>query len=141
MARTAYEKTVWVDKSTPVNAANLNKIEDALSQVDSEVISLDGRVAGLEALGGSGEGATELVALREQVESLQEAVTGKADGDHTHTEFATYDAYEARIKALEESGLADALQSITDRLTALEEAMTTHTHETLAGETNAASIE
>lgn len=139
MSRTAYEKTTWVDKTTPVNAANLNKIENALKQVDTEALDLATRVGGLEATSGSGSGAEDLVTLKADVTKLKEDVLTKAAANHTHTEFSTYDAYEARIKAIEDLGLVAALKAITDRLDALELAMTTHTHEVLAGESNAAT--
>lgn len=38
----AYEKTHWVNEETPLNAENLNKIEDGIEavQVDARVITL-----------------------------------------------------------------------------------------------------
>ena len=141
MPREAYTKTTWVDKSTPVNALNLNKIENAIKQVDSETLDLITRVEGLEATSGSGSGAEDLVKLKEDVAKLKEDVTAKAASDHTHSEFTTYNEHENRIKAIENLNLATALQNITDRLTALESAMQNHTHETLAGTTSAGTTE
>lgn len=141
MSRTAYEKTIWVDKTTPVNAANLNKIENALKQVDTEALDLATRVEGLEATSGSGSGAEDLATLKTDVANLKEDILTKAASDHTHTEFTAYDGYEARIKAVEDLGLVAALKAITDRLDALELAMETHTHETVAGTTSAGNTE
>lgn len=43
-----YIKTEWVNNSTPVNADNLNKIEDCLESLVNAINDLSDRVAALE---------------------------------------------------------------------------------------------
>lgn len=42
----AYNKTKWIDNKTPVNAQNLNKIENALSEIYEKAVEKDDIVQG-----------------------------------------------------------------------------------------------
>jgi metal-dependent amidase/aminoacylase/carboxypeptidase family protein len=42
-----YEKTVWVNRVTPVNAENLNKIEEGVEQLDTLQTALTGYIKGI----------------------------------------------------------------------------------------------
>ena len=45
----AYEKTNWSNNTTPINATNLNKIENELESLDNGVTALNSNVATIEA--------------------------------------------------------------------------------------------
>ena len=45
-----YSKTTWVNNEAPaINATNLNKIEEGIDNVDTELVSQDSRISNLEA--------------------------------------------------------------------------------------------
>ena len=80
MARTAYSKTVWVDRNatdpnnivhgTKVNATNLNKLEEAVAVVDAAEIALEERVGTLETNGLPQAVTDEITALQNAVTTL-----------------------------------------------------------------------
>lgn len=44
--KNSYSKTKWVDNKTPVNAQNLNKIEDAIGDIYTNALDYDDLVPG-----------------------------------------------------------------------------------------------
>lgn len=44
--KSIYIKTTWIDNKTPINAANMNKIENALSNITTSAISYSDLVKG-----------------------------------------------------------------------------------------------
>lgn len=102
----AYNKTNWVDYSTPVNAENLNKIEDGIKALETLIEVVQATVEDKADLGdivniqGELDGKADLVhthidleaAINEKANTvhshvdLEEAIDEKADLVHTHTE-------------------------------------------------------
>lgn len=115
----AYNKTLWVDNETDVNATNLNNLEDGVKTLDVEILEIKGSIAGKAAA----------VHEHAEIAALQVEVAGKALAVHTHEDLET------RILAVESrpAGEATDLAPLTARVLAVEEALpgkaaADHTH-------------
>ena len=116
----AYSKTSWVDDSEPaINAANLNNIENGVSDVDSRVKALEDAPAPAVATWENLDGKPAVIAAGADAAAARTAIgagTGSSNltlgttastaaaGNHSHADLATkaaLDALTARVAALE----------------------------------------
>lgn len=116
----AYNKTLWVDDVTDVNAKNLNNIEEGVKTLDTELVEIKNSV----------DAKASKVHTHAEIEALEVAVESKSPSDHGHKDLSD------RIKAVEDrpAGEVVDLKPLTDRVTAVEEALpgkadADHTHE------------
>lgn len=93
--RTTYEPTTWIDsnkehgiKGTPLNATNLNKMEQAIAAIDTAQAALEERVSSMTP-SGDGSGLTQeqiqlLTSVQESLRTLQESVDNLTEKFNNH---------------------------------------------------------